>query len=87
MGTPNDMSFASQSSDDYDGASKARVVSELTDAITRQLYGSICMGLFEKHKLIYSFIICTSIQRNATEIGEVHWNLFLRGAGIFSKTE
>lgn len=57
----------------------------LTEAITRQLYASICMGLFERHKLIYSFIICTQIQRAAGKIRETHWSLLLRGSGIFDK--
>jgi len=33
----------------------------LLDAVTKNLYTNICRGLFEAHKLIYSFMICTSI--------------------------
>jgi dynein heavy chain, axonemal len=62
-------------------------VSTLLDAITKQLYSSICNGLFERHKLIYSFLICSSIKREAKEINETHWSLILRGAGIFNKTD
>ena len=61
-------------------------MADLIAAVTKQLYGSICMGLFERHKLIYSFIIGTSIQRNGGVINDVHWNLLLRGAGIFDKS-
>ena len=37
----------------------------LIDAITETLYINICRGLFECHKLLYSFLICTSIKRQA----------------------
>ena len=33
----------------------------LIDNITRTIYNNICRGLFEAHKLIFSFLICTSI--------------------------
>lgn len=37
--------------------------------------------------MIYSFLICTSILRNANEIiDDASWNFFLRGAGVFDKT-
>lgn len=62
-------------------------VSTLLEAITKQLYSSICNGLFERHKLIYSFLICSSIKREAKQINETHWSLILRGAGIFTKTD
>jgi dynein heavy chain len=35
----------------------------LMDAITETLYVNICRGLFEAHKVLHSFMICTSIQR------------------------
>jgi dynein heavy chain, axonemal len=44
------------------------------------------MGLFEKHKLIYSFIICSAIKRAENKINSQLWNLLLRGAGIFDKS-
>ena len=37
----------------------------LIENITRTIYTNICRGLFEAHKLIFSFLICTSIQRKA----------------------
>ena len=33
----------------------------LISAITKQLFEKICIGLFEAHKIIYAFIISTSI--------------------------
>jgi hypothetical protein len=39
------------------------------------------------HKLLYSFLICTSIQRKEGNINELGWSFLLRGAGIFNKAE
>lgn len=53
----------------------------LIDNITRMLYTNVSRGLFEAHKIIFSFLICTSINRNSERIKEHHWNLILRGPG------
>jgi dynein heavy chain len=37
----------------------------LEDKITKSVYTDICRGLFESHKKIFSFLICTSIRRQA----------------------
>ncbi len=59
----------------------------LENSITRMLYINICRGLFEAHKLIYSFLICTSIKRKSKSINEVCWNYLLRGAGLYNKSD
>jgi len=59
----------------------------LKEQITKNLYQNICRGLFEDTKLIYSFMICTSILRKEGKINEVSWNYLLRGAGIQGKAE
>lgn len=33
----------------------------LTEAITKNLYNAVCRSIFEKDKLLYSFILCTKI--------------------------
>jgi dynein heavy chain len=40
-------------------------IKRLKKMITETLYVNICRGLFEQHKLHYSFLICTSIKRKA----------------------
>ena len=50
--------------------------------VTSVIYFNVCRGLFESHKLIYSFLIATSIQRNQGLITEVEWNIYLRGAPL-----
>ena len=48
------------------------------------MYKNISRGLFEKDKGIYSFLIVTSILRNAKKIDEAMWNIFLRGPTLIT---
>jgi dynein heavy chain len=48
--------------------------------VTLFMYSNVCRGLFARHKLIYSFLIYTSIFRNKGEISSGEWNFILRGA-------
>ena len=67
---------------------KSKVLEErlsyLIDNITRTIYTNVSRGLFEAHKIIYSFLITTGINRNSEVIKETHWNVLLRGAGILT---
>jgi dynein heavy chain len=47
--------------------------------ITAILYNNICRGLFNTHKLIFSFMIATRILIQAGHIAMSEWNLFLKG--------
>lgn len=60
---------------------------ELISRITQNLYVNVCRGLFEAHKIIFSFMICASIQKNLQEIDEVSYNILLRGQGVYNKSE
>jgi len=37
-------------------------------------------GLFEKDKLVFSFMLCSEIMRTAGNIDLGEWNFFLRGS-------
>merc|ERR1719399_642939 len=58
----------------------------LLEDFTRFMYINICRGLFEDHKLLYSFLICAQILRNKTHseyikkptITPNEWLFFLR---------
>merc|ERR1711871_1853084 len=50
----------------------------LVTYITEFMYTMVCRGLFEAHKMIYSFLICTSVLRESGEIPFSEWNFFLR---------
>ena len=51
------------------------------------LYTNISRGLFEADKMIYSFLISTSILRQANKIDIPIWNIFLRGPSIMTSVE
>ncbi|CAK85038.1 unnamed protein product (macronuclear) [Paramecium tetraurelia] len=51
----------------------------LIDDITKAFYINICRGLFEKDKLLFSFLIASKIQLQAQYIHAREWNIFLRG--------
>ena len=59
----------------------------LIDKISRILYTNISRGLFERDKLIYSFLISTSIKKNAKELDMGVWNVFLRGPTVMTSEE
>jgi len=52
----------------------------LVDDVTRAFYFSICRGLFEKDKLLFSFLNASSILRRNKDINIDEWNFFLRGS-------
>ena len=52
--------------------------------ISSILYTNVSRGLFEKDKIIYSFLIATSINRRAKLIDEGVWNVLLRGPTVFT---
>ena len=63
----------------------ARLNHLLKDSITRDLYKKICIGLFEAHKIVYAFLICTSIKRRENVILDAYWNLLIRGSLLSNK--
>mmetsp|Transcript_28797 Transcript_28797/g.26008 ORF Transcript_28797/g.26008 Transcript_28797/m.26008 type:complete len:185 (+) Transcript_28797:2723-3277(+) len=60
-------------------------LTNLLDTITKTLYTNVCRGLFEAHKVIFSFLIITSIQKQAKTLDLGLWSIFLKGAGVFNK--
>lgn len=60
-----------------------RLVS-LMEVITKLIFVNVSRGLFERDKLIFSYLITTSILRNTGVITPMSWNLLLRGVQIIS---
>eukprot|EP00761_Pharyngomonas_kirbyi_P008673 gb/GECH01008685.1/.p1 GENE.gb/GECH01008685.1/~~gb/GECH01008685.1/.p1 ORF type:complete len:4033 (+),score=845.30 gb/GECH01008685.1/:1-12099(+) len=54
----------------------------LITEITETVYSNICRGLFEKDKLIFSFLMCCQILRNKGSISETEWNFFVRAPAV-----
>lgn len=48
-------------------------------------YTNVSRGLFEQHKLIYSFMLCVEIMRQQGQLTEAEWNFFLRGSAGMEK--
>jgi dynein heavy chain len=48
----------------------------LLQDITKNFYKNICRGLFEKDKLLYSFLIAVNIKLAANKIGARDWAFF-----------
>jgi len=51
----------------------------LNDFVTVSLYRNVCRSLFEKHKLLFSFLLCTKILFGNEEIDMAEWRYFLAG--------
>ena len=50
------------------------------------IFNNVARGIYGEHKITYSFMITTSIMRNAEVISETEWALFLIGAGIVDES-
>ncbi|XP_054557770.1 dynein axonemal heavy chain 6 isoform X2 [Talpa occidentalis] len=48
-------------------------------------YVNVSRGLFEQHKLIYSFMLCVEIMRQQGSLTDAEWNFFLRGSAGLEK--
>ncbi|KAK2185461.1 hypothetical protein NP493_233g02018 [Ridgeia piscesae] len=71
---------------------KAQRTSKLEERIqnmneyhTYAVYRYTCRGLFEKHKLLFSFHICTKILEAAGKLNMDEFNFFLRGGVVLDR--
>ncbi|XP_046489725.1 dynein axonemal heavy chain 6 [Neodiprion pinetum] len=56
----------------------------LYEEITTAIYTNVSRGLFERHKLVFSFMLNVAIYLNAQIIKPEEWNFLLYGAGQFA---
>lgn len=47
--------------------------------ITLAVYTIISRGLFERHKLVFSFMLCIAILQQEGKISDAQWSFLLRG--------
>ena len=52
---------------------------------TTTVYTNVARGLFEQHKLMFSFMLCCDIMRQSEKISNAEWSYFLRGAAGMDK--
>lgn len=51
----------------------------LINYFTYSLYENICRSLFEKHKLLFSFMLAANLEFGKKELSQHLWRLFLAG--------
>lgn len=51
----------------------------MMETITKTLFDNICHGLFNTHKLLFSFSLAAKILRKRAVVSEAEWSLLLRG--------
>lgn len=51
----------------------------LNNYFTLSLYRNVCRSLFEKHKLLFSFLLVTKILFGDNKIDPLEWRYFLAG--------
>ncbi|KAG9490480.1 hypothetical protein GDO78_006034 [Eleutherodactylus coqui] len=54
-------------------------ITKLNDYFTNSIYEHVCRSLFEKHKLLFSFLLSVGIQRNKGLINNDEWHFLLTG--------
>ncbi|CAH8605767.1 unnamed protein product [Dicrocoelium dendriticum] len=57
----------------------------LNDYHTYAVYRYTCRGLFERHKLLFSFQICVKILESAGKLNQEEYNFFLRGGIVLDR--
>jgi dynein heavy chain len=54
-------------------------IRNIKDKLTQLVYDFTCMGIFEKHKLMYSFQMVTMIMDGDEELNRIELDFFLKG--------
>lgn len=55
--------------------------------LTKNIYDYGCLGIFEKHKLLYSFQIATKLQQSEGELSQKELDFFIKGSMSLEKSE
>ncbi|KAF2360955.1 Dynein heavy chain AAA module D4 [Trinorchestia longiramus] len=73
---------SSERSSDLEGRLKA-----LTSHFTLSLYRCVCTGLFEKDKLVFSFLMSVNLERAKGSVGEQEWLFLVTGGAAMAGSE
>ncbi|XP_020606105.1 dynein heavy chain 1, axonemal-like [Orbicella faveolata] len=60
-------------------------IDNINDFFTFSLYSNVCRSLFEKHKLLFSFLVCVRILMNDNKINMDEWRFLLAGGSTVPK--
>ncbi|XP_053075250.1 dynein axonemal heavy chain 1 isoform X4 [Acinonyx jubatus] len=62
-------------------------IANINGHLTYNLYSNVCRSLFEKHKLMFAFLLCARIMMNEAKIDQSEWRYLLSGGSIQVMTE
>ena len=83
-------SYINLFSQSIDNAPRNSVVEERVKAVneyhTYAVYQNTCIGLFERHKLLFSFLICCRIKLNEDALPLDELDFLLRGGSVLDKS-
>ncbi|KAM7063036.1 dynein axonemal heavy chain 1 [Molossus nigricans] len=57
-------------------------IANINRYLTYNLYSNVCRSLFEKHKLMFAFLLCARIMMNEDKIDQSEWRYLLSGGSI-----
>ncbi|XP_029358997.1 dynein heavy chain 1, axonemal [Echeneis naucrates] len=71
--------FLSGIANSEEAASVKERIININEFFTFSLYINVCRSLFEKHKLMFAFLLCTRIMMNESKIDMAEWRYLLSG--------
>lgn len=60
-------------------------IHNLNEKLTKIVFTDVSNGLFQSHKKIFSFLICSAIRMQSKLISQIAWNFLIRGGGLRTK--
>lgn len=60
-------------------------IHNLNEKLTKIVFTDVSNGLFQSHKKIFSFLICSAIRMQNKLISQTAWNFLIRGPGLIPK--
>ena len=61
-------------------------LNNIIEMLTRNVYEYGCTGIFEKHKLLFSFQICTRIEQSVDNVTQPELDFFIKGNVTLEKS-
>ncbi len=61
---------------------QSKRIRSINDHFNLSVYSRVCRSIFEKHKLLFSFLLCVNLIRGDGQLDDLEWMFFLTGAGL-----